>query len=97
MIDFLRQLFNRVFVGDISYHNGSPRIIFYIVDLDRIGRAFIELLESIVLVVVHIVVLTLLIGVHVVADWVDINGASVTLLKGLNRPNLGIYRRIKLL
>jgi hypothetical protein len=97
LVDFLGELLNRVFVWDISDHYCSPRIIPYIFDLDRIGRAFVELLEPIVLAVVHVILLALLIGVHVIAHRVDINCASIALLEGLHRPYLCVYRRVELL
>lgn len=81
LIDFLGELLNRVFVGDISDHYRRPRIILYIVDLNGIGRAIFELLEAILLAVVHIVLLALLVGSHIVTDWMYVYRASVALLK----------------
>jgi hypothetical protein len=87
LIYFLGELFYGVFVGDISYHDGSPRVILDIVNVNGVGGALIELLKSIVLAVAHVVILAPLV-VYVVVDWMHIDGASVTLLKGINRPNL---------
>lgn len=94
MIDFLGELFNRVFVGDISDHDGGPRIILHIVDFDGEGGALLELLEAIVLAVVHVVVLALLVA-HVVVG-VHVDGASVALLEGVDRPDLGVDRGVEL-
>jgi hypothetical protein len=95
LIDFLGELFDRVFVGDISDHDGGPRIILHIVDFDGEGGALLELLEAVVLAVVEVVVLALLVA-HVVVG-VHVDGARVALLEGVDRPDLAADRGVELL